>query len=795
MNKPLPEALFEAGVRDLISVTPPGAQLAPLSKLQPSQLGKVPGKRNANGTWSGYDWRKTQPVIDDVRKWLNDGANIGLRADHFPGVDIDCKNEVIAQIIEDAALGTLGPAAIRIGQAPKRLLMYYAAEPFSRMRLWIAYKGEKDHLVEMLGQGQQYLVYGTHPGTMRSYTWGSDPAASMPTAITREQADQFLVKLAEDLRDLGCKITREGDGRPITREAAGDQAGLYAPDLETLRAAVEVIPNTNDFFADRTSYLKMGYAIRAAAGIDEEEGFDIFAGWAAKWEGNDRVPGNEPSVVREDWRRMKGPYAVGWSWLAEQARGYGWSDAQNDFEAVVEEKMAEPESNLPLYSDQWLAERVVQRRRHDLRFIPMQGKWLVWNGARWVPDATMLAEDIIKKELGLIARDVLNHGGSDGEAKAAKILAMNICSGPKASTVGNLIKSDPAVAVNPDTLDHNRWIINTPAGIVDLRSGKLGNADPDQLCTKSTAVAPDFGGPCPEWRRFLAEATGGDRELEKYMQRLAGYALTGDVSEHHLTFIWGTGRNGKGTYLNAIADILGDYARVASMETFTATTGDKHTTDLAMLQGARLVTASETQAGKRWDEAKIKSLTGGDPITARFMRQDNFTFMPQFKLVFIGNHKPEIRNVDPAMQQRMHLVPFTIKPKFLDKQLKEKLQEEFPAILGWMIEGCLEWKAIGLTPPPIVVATTQEYLQDEDAVGRWLNECVDSSSVGGCESMILFRSWTEWANANGEYVGSMRRLVQALIGRNLARWQHPETRRNGFAGVAVKPRQDVLEGI
>jgi putative DNA primase/helicase len=314
---------------------------------------------------------------------------------------------------------------------------------------------------------------------------------------------------------------------------------------------------------------------------------------------------------------------------------------------------------------------------------------------------------------------------------------------------------------------------------------------PDALCTKSTSVPPDFGGDCPEWKRFLDEATGGDKELQAYMQRLSGYCLTGSTREQQLTFIYGKGENGKSTFQHALEGVLKDYWKNAPMDTFTASYSEKHSTDLAGLKGARLVTAAETEAGKRWDEAKIKTLTGGDPVTARFMRQDNFTYKPQFKLVFIGNHKPELRNVDKAMRRRIQMVPFLIAPKVKDPDLGDKLRKEYPAILAWMVEGCLEWQRAGLAAPQAVLDMTEEYFEGEDAVGRFLKSETEPDAEGCVGSTDLFSAWREWAGANGEFVGTAKRLSTEMIGRGYQQCRVNPTRRNGFSGLKLINRQDL----
>src|SRR4051794_373979 len=192
-----------------------------------------------------------------------------------------------------------------------------------------------------------------------------------------------------------------------------------------------------------------------------------------------------------------------------------------------------------------------------------------------------------------------------------------------------------------------------------------------------------------------------------------------------MAFGYGTGANGKGTFLNTLSGLLAGYAAVAPMDAFTASATDRHTTDLAMLRGARLVTAQETEEGRRWAESRVKAMTGGDPITARFMRQDFFTFSPQFKLLIAGNHRPGLRNVDEAIRRRFNMLPFAVKipANEREKALPEKLKAEWPGILAWAIQGCLDWQKEGLSPPLAVLEATEEYLVSEDALGTWLAEC------------------------------------------------------------------------
>jgi putative DNA primase/helicase len=237
-----------------------------------------------------------------------------------------------------------------------------------------------------------------------------------------------------------------------------------------------------------------------------------------------------------------------------------------------------------------------------------------------------------------------------------------------------------------------------------------------------------------------------------------------------LFFLYGTGANGKSTFLNAITACAGDYHRTAPIEAFTASKSDRHPTDVAGLRGARLVTAVETEECRRWAEAKIKSITGGDKLAARFMRRDFFEYVPTFKLLIASNHRPGLRSVDEAIRRRFHLVPFdvAIPPGERDEGLPEKLKAEWPGILAWMIQGCLDWQRSGLSPPAAVTAATAAYLEAEDALAAWIEEATERDANAWEASGALFKSWQSWGNRAGEYVGSLKKFSQRLEDRSEA---------------------------
>jgi len=433
-----------------------------------------------------------------------------------------------------------------------------------------------------------------------------------------------------------------------------------------------------------------------------------------------------------------------------------------------------------LISDDELATRFTARHGPGWRYVAAWGWWFQWTGAVWRREETLRVFDLAREVCRVAARET---------AKPAD--RPKLASSQRVAAVERLARADRQHAATVDQWDADRWLLNTPSGIVDLRTGRMGRHRPDAHMTKITAVAPERV-PTPHWSRFLDRVTGGDRALQDFLARVVGYGLTGETREHALFFFYGTGGNGKGVFLNTVAGVLGDYATVAPMETFTASHTDRHPTDLAMLRGARLVTAQETEEGRRWAESKVKALTGGDPITARFMRQDFFTFTPQFKLLIAGNHKPGLRNVDEAVRRRFHLIPFTISipAEEQDPELPEKLRAESSGILAWAIDGCRVWRDEGLAPPPAVADATAEYLEAEDTFKAWMDEELVEHS--GCfeSSAALFASWRAWAEKAGERPGSQKRFAELMAARGAERGKDAKQMKRGFWGFRLKDAGD-----
>lgn len=440
----------------------------------------------------------------------------------------------------------------------------------------------------------------------------------------------------------------------------------------------------------------------------------------------------------------------------------------------------------PEFSDEALALRFAAAHAQYLRYVESWKRWLEWDGTRWRVEETLRALDL--------ARALCRQASAEAKAQRKTKIAAAVASRKTVAAVESLARADRRLAATTAQWDRNPDLLNTPAGTIDLRTGRPREARREDYITKRTAAGA--GGDCPRWLAFLDRVTGGDKELERFLQRMAGYAATGSTQEHALFFLYGTGANGKSVFVNTLAGVLGDYAVTAAMETFAADNGNRHPTELAGLCGARLVTATETESGQRWGEARIKKLTGGDKIRARFMRQDFFEFAPEFKLVIAGNHKPALRGVDEAIRRRMNLVPFTVTIPIeeRDERLSDALKEEWPGILQWVLDGCAEWQGEGLAQPEAVRTATEEYIADEDAIGQWLaDRCIVRSTYYSTVA-DLFASWRAWADKAGEFIGSQKRLSQTLQDRGFAPRRQGGTGRAGFDGiglqVAAKPAQD-----
>jgi P4 family phage/plasmid primase-like protien len=440
-------------------------------------------------------------------------------------------------------------------------------------------------------------------------------------------------------------------------------------------------------------------------------------------------------------------------------------------------------------SDDGNALLLVERFGDRIRYCHDRGKWLAWDGSRWA--WAERGGGIVREYAKRIARSLPE---DDSPALTHKRRSLGAV-----GTTAMLTQAatDNRVSVGLDELDAHPWELNTPDGIVDLRTSTLQPADPARLHTRITAYAPDFTADQQPWQTFLADTFGGDQELIGYLQRLVGYSAVGLVGPHVLPFCHGSGGNGKGVFLEALAKVLGDYATTAPSGFLMATAHSKHETEIARLAGARMVLCSEVNEDDHFDEAKVKQLTGGDTLTARFMQQDHFTFAPTHQLWLMGNHKPAVRSGGRSFWRRLRLVPFeheVPEAKVVDDLQGILARDHGPALLAWIAAGAAQYADGGLREPASVKAATEDYAHDQDTVTRFLEE---QCRLGGGEHVqikvtLVRAAYEQWCADAGEVPVSAKAFGMQMQRRGV------DTRRTNsarfYVGLALLSDENASPG-
>ena len=434
------------------------------------------------------------------------------------------------------------------------------------------------------------------------------------------------------------------------------------------------------------------------------------------------------------------------------------------------------------------ARRLVALHGEDLRFCYPWSRWLVWDGICWGMDDTGEVQRRAKNTVATIYTEA-GRALDDDARKAIGKHAIRSESDNRLRAMTNLAQSEPTIPVLPGELDGDRWLLNLQNGTLDLHTATLEPHRRTDLITKLAPVRYDPGARCPMWLAFLDRIMAGNPDLIAFLQRAVGYALTGDTSERCLFILHGSGANGKSTFLNVVSALLGeDYAQQTPTDTLlTKPWGNTIPNDVARLRGARLVTAQETEEGRRLAESLVKQMTGGDKLTARFLRAEFFEFVPNFKIFLATNHKPEIRGTDKAIWDRIRLIPFdvTIPEHEQDKHLAEKLQGELAGILCWALDGCLAWQRDGLGEPAEVKRATAGYRAEMDVVESFIEDCCHLSPMAVASKGALYDAYCKWCEQSGEAPLSKRLFGARIRERGFGDERRGEARTRHWTGIGL----------
>ncbi len=457
----------------------------------------------------------------------------------------------------------------------------------------------------------------------------------------------------------------------------------------------------------------------------------------------------DTALYRPKWDEQRGEKTYGELTIAKAIEGT--------------QEVYNPEKNrsLCIFTDMRVAQAFADLMGGKIRYFQESRKWIVYDNTRWTTDAPggpfPLLKEVIK---GLRSR--LSEINDPDDLKKAMKQLLTLESHKKQVDIINAASKIPALIVFGNQLDADPWLLNCQNGTLDLKTGELRDHRPDDLITRQAPVEYDPDAQCPLFLKFLDRIFDWNPNLIKYLQRFIGYCLTGLTIEQILLFFYGTGKNGKSVLLNVILALLGDYASTAGSGLLMSRDGRAATNDIAGLRGNRVVSVSEFDEGEKIAEAQVKTLTGGDAMACRFLYGEFFSYVPTFKIILAGNHKPRIRGRDLGIWRRFHLVPFsvTIPEEERDPQLFDKLKSELPGIMAWAVRGCLDWQKQGINPPQEVLAGTEEYRRGEDIFQNWLDdECVQGIQYQETTSALLFsfKSYSGWKNISIQKFGRMLR--------------------------------------
>lgn len=728
------------------------------------------------------NWSKLKIDREQIEYWAGNGqakANVGIlcgvgESSAVYAADFDIYDAEVSRRVMTAFAERFGTGPIRIGQAPKAL-MVYASKPGQR-KLQAVFRSPdgREHKLEILGTGQQFAAFGTHPDTGQRYEWPDERLYEVETwELPRLNFDAVRAWLKDTLPDLlpdGWKMV----GRLEGAEQNSDPLANLTPPLDIAAEEIRRVLAALDPDMPHDDWLKVGMGLHHQYG-GADEGFQLWDAWSRQGQKYDA------RVIRDKWRSFDEDGDVRPVTMASVIKM-----ALETGRYVALPKAGE--ANIPeaqhLTTDLANAHRLRSAYEQDL--IVVNNRWYVWVGTHWEPDdaaAYRMSCALSKKILEEANEWAAKKAKSEEEAKRNAGIAETLRKWGKTSEMKSRIDAaylilKQMLSVETSKLDADPWKLNCINGTVDLRTGKIGPHRKEDYITVCLPTAYDPAATCPTFERAVWQIFGGNQQMISFVQRLFGYSATGSVRDQVLPVHYGHGSNGKSLLLNTVHRVLGRYAATAAPNLLMVSHGERHATEIADLRGKRFVIAHESGEGGTLREDFIKQATGGDRLKGRFMRGDFFEFDPTHKLALITNHKPQVRGRDHGIWRRLLLIPYEQRfgskeevasgaaAYLKDESLAEKLMAETEGILAWIVRGAVEWHCDGLRPPEEVKAATSAYREEQNRVGQFIRECcifdpAGRTQLGGEHG--VFKAYQAWCKDNGYHAMGMWKFRETLL--------------------------------
>lgn len=717
-------------------------------------------------------WRSSRVAIDAVLNGKFDGAGYVL-GDGDAGVDIDDCRDPQTGVIAEWAQSII--AAIdsytEVSPSDTGVKIFVRIDP-SKTLQGGKHTRPDGSAIELFSGGKYFTVTGRH-------------VSGTPTMIE----DRTTAYVELHTRLFAATNGRVAYSADLTTARPTQVTSAASDDDQSLIDRARKAANAGKFSALWTGDIS-GYGSHSEA---DAALCSLLAFWTAGDASRVDRLFRQSGLMRDKWEARRGDTTYGAQTIARAIERcherYTPSRSRSDHHPPDAPAVADNSAPAAPHSfnltDCGNAEYFAARRGADVRFDHRRGRWLLWRGHRWQPDAAAEIRRLAKSSMRQRFTDAAQVDDPDARSRAAK-WAIASESRARLDALLYLAQSEPPIADAGDDWDADHWLLGVPNGVIDLRTGLLRAGRRDDRLTMQTGAHYDAAAGCARWEQFIGEIFDGDASLIDFVHRAIGYSLTGDTSEQALFLLYGTGANGKGTLINTLKRALGDYAWNMPFATIEMRDRSSIPNDLAALVNRRFVVASETNDGARLNESRVKALTGCDPVTARFLHGEFFTFEPLAKFWLSVNHKPVVRDDSHGFWRRIRLIPF-VRTFAVNAALGDALREEAPGILAWAVRGALAWQQDGLKAPAIVTAATAEYERDSDTLAGFLEEACDVATGAETGASELFEHYKRWAERHG--LSDRERLTATKFGAKVSeRFRRAHTRAGKvYSGLSRRP--------